>query len=128
MITAPKNNIEEGKPQPSLLPMDLLIEILEPAYREGLIKYFRESWRIGFKLSDMKDALDRHMTAFYFHGEDYDEETLTKHNIKKHHLGAAIFCILSMYNSLKVNPDELDDRPFKLFENAKEKLNVEKKF
>ena len=123
MITAPKDNEKEGKPQPSLLPMDILIELVEPAYHEGLQKYFRESWRIGFKFSDMKDALDRHITAFYFYGEDYDEETLTKFNIKKHHLGAAIFCILSMYNSLKVNPDELDDRPFRLLEKVKEKLN-----
>ncbi len=110
METAPKDNKKEGKPQMSLLPMDLLQELLVPAYEEGLQKYFRESWRLGFKMSDMMDALQRHITKFYYKREEFDQETLKTYNIKKHHLGAALFCIISMYNTLQVNP-QLDNRP-----------------
>ncbi len=107
--TAPKNNLSEDKPQPSLIPLDLLIEVLEPAYREGLLKYSRESWRKGFKTSVMHDAALRHMVAFFHKKEDYDPQTLEEHGIKKHHIGAAIFCLISMFNSMENFPD-LDDR------------------
>ena len=107
---APKDNVKEGKPQMSLLPMDILSELLVPAYEEGLQKYFRESWRLGFKMNDMMDACQRHLTKFFYEREDLDQETLEKYNIKKHHLGAALFCIISMYNTTQVNPG-LDNRP-----------------
>lgn len=110
MKRAPKNNLTEDKPQPSLIPMDILINVLEPAYREGLLKYERESWRKGFKTTDMMDALQRHITAFFYGGEEFDKQTLEEYGIEKHHLGAAIFCLISMYNSVKSFP-ELDDRP-----------------
>lgn len=106
--TAPKNNAEEDKPQMSLIPYDLLREFLEPAYREGLIKYSRESWRGGFKISVMMDALLRHTTQFFFGLEDYDSDA-EKLGVKKHHLGAALFCILCMCDTVKNHP-ELDDR------------------
>lgn len=106
---APKNNAQEGKPKMHLLPLDLLREFLVPAYEEGLIKYFEESWRLGFKMSDMMDGLQRHMESFYYQGEDLDQETLETYGIKKTHLGAALFCVLCMCNTLKNYP-ELDDR------------------
>ena len=60
----PKNNEQEGKPRMSLLPLDLLSELLCPCYEEGLRKYSRESWRKGFKISVMMDAALRHLSKF----------------------------------------------------------------
>lgn len=117
-----KNNIEEDKAQMSLLPLDLLAELLEPAYREGLVKYERESWRKGFKASVMMDAALRHISAFYFWKEDYDPETLDKYGISKPHLGAAIFCLISMYNSVH-NHVGLDDRPVSILKEEREDLD-----
>jgi len=105
MKTAPKNNIEEGKPRPSLLPMDVLIKYLCEAYEEGVIKYERDSWREGFKTSNMIDAAFRHIVAFFWGKQDIDESSSTK----KHHLAGAIFSLLSILHTLDTKP-ELDDR------------------
>ena len=105
MCCAPKNNIEEGKTRMSLLPLDILSEMLCPAYEEGVKKYEKDSWRKGFLLSIMMDACLRHLTAFFYTHEDYDPTYP-----KKHHLGAATFCLISMYHSWKNYPDS-DDRP-----------------
>jgi len=105
---APKNNKTENKPQPSLIPMDLLLESLEPAYREGLLKYARESWREGFYTSTMYDAAIRHLTDFFFKGEDFDSDA-EKLGIKKMHLGGALFSILCMVDTV-LNHPEKDDR------------------
>lgn len=106
--TGPKNIDKENKPKPSLIPMDLLIKALEPAYREGLIKYYRESWRIGFPTSDMYDGLMRHISAYFYDKEDYDPDA-AKLGIKKLHLGGALFCIICMIDTLYNHP-ELDNR------------------
>lgn len=113
ITTAPKNNISEDKPQPSLIPLDIIIPMLEPAYREGLLKYDRESWRNGFKSTDMYDALMRHLTAWFFDLESNDPESKTKFDINKHHLGAAIFCLINLYNT-EMNFPEFDNRPLKI--------------
>lgn len=110
--TAPKNNAIENKPRASLNPDDLIIEFLTPAYEEGLIKYSRESWRGGFEVSVMFDALKRHITKFYYEGEDFDPDSRAL-GVNKHHLGGAMFCILSILQTLKTRP-ELDDRPNKI--------------
>jgi hypothetical protein len=102
---APKNNVQEGKPRPSLLPMDLLIKYLCPAYEEGVVKYERESWRKGFKVSVMIDAAFRHINEFYYEGKDIDKESSTG----KHHLAGAIFSLLSILHTMDTRPD-LDDR------------------
>jgi len=106
---APKNNKKENKPDMSLLPLDLLTELLCPAYEVGIKKYWRDSWREGFKSTIMFAACLRHMTAFFFKGEDYDPDALKNQKIKVHHLGSAIFCLISMYDSWKNHP-ELDNR------------------
>lgn len=81
--TAPKNNVREGKPRPTLLPMDILIKYLVPAYEEGVLKYARESWRGGFYVSVLVDAALRHVVEFYWHGHDQDQDSSTgKHLIK----------------------------------------------
>ena len=105
--TAPKNNLAEGKPQMSLLPMDLLKKYLTVAYEEGIDKYKRESWRAGFNTSTMIDAALRHIEAFFWQGEDIDPDS--KNN--KHHLAGAIFSLLSILHTLDTRP-ELDDRFF----------------
>lgn len=106
--TAPKDHLKEKKLDPSLLPMDVLIKYVVPAYQEGLQKYERESWRRGFHTSTLLAACQRHLAA-YTGGEDYDPEPKEKFDIDKHHLGAAIFCLLSILHSNEHHP-ELDDR------------------
>lgn len=108
-MTGPKNNAKEGKARPSLLPMDILVKYLCPAYEEGILKYKRESWREGFVISDMVDAALRHICEFYWSGKDFDEDA-AKLGVKKHHLAGAIFSLLSILHSLEHYPD-LDDRP-----------------
>lgn len=120
-MTAPKNNEIEDKPQASLIPFDLLIEILEPAYREGILKYYRESWREGFHTTTMMDSTLRHLTAHFYAGEDFDPEA-KKLGINKTHLGGAIFSILCMAQTMLVYP-ELDNRPGKMKKEV-EKIEV----
>lgn len=105
---APKNNLQEDKPLMSLIPMDLLAEFLEPAYREGLIKYSRESWRDGFNISTMIDALRRHEAAFWHTGEDLDPDAMAI-GVEKHHLGGMLFCVLCMCDTITNHPGR-DDR------------------
>ncbi len=112
-MDAPKNNLTEKKPKVSLNPDDLIEEFLTPAFEEGLEKYFRESWRLGFSTSTMHSALKRHLTAYFYKGEDWDQETLETYGIRKHHLGAVIFCALCMLDTYKNHPEK-DDRPCKL--------------
>ena len=116
---APKNNLKENKPQPSLIPMDLLLQALEPAYREGLLKYSRESWREGFKYSTMYDSAIRHLSDFYFKEEDFDPDA-AELGIIKMHLGGALFSILCMVDTF-LNHPEKDDRRQKRIEREKER-------
>lgn len=108
MTTAPKDATKDGKLDASLLPMDLLIKYVVPAYQEGVIKYERESWRRGFPVTDLIAALRRHESAFSS-GEDLDPEALEKFGIEKHHLGAVIFCCLALLHTLDYH-NELDNR------------------
>ncbi len=108
MKTAPKNNQIEGKPHPSLIPMDILMNHLCPAYDEGLKKYYRESWRLGFPVSVSFDAMQRHAIHFFYFGEDIDPDSTTM----KHHLSGVIFNAICILNTLEQRPD-LDDRPAK---------------
>lgn len=89
----------------SLLPMDMLEKYLVPAYEEGIAKYYRESWRKGFYVSDMVDAAQRHITDFFWKREDIDPDSPTC----KHHLAGAIFSLITILHTLETRP-ELDDR------------------
>lgn len=120
ILNAPKNDKKEKKPRMSLVPLDLIEELLPPAYEEGTEKYLQESWRLGFSQSKIFDSLQRHANAYYYKSEDYDPDPLAM-KYKKHHLGGVIFAALSLYLSGKTRPD-LDDRPLKLLEKAKETL------
>ena len=106
---APKNDKAEDKPQVSLLPMDLLVPMLEPAYREGVEKYERESWRKGFHISKMFDSTMRHLIAFYYNREFYDPDPLAM-KYSKCHLGGSVFSIINMFNTIQ-NGKGVDDRP-----------------
>jgi hypothetical protein len=105
---APKNTAQENKPKPSLIPFDICMEYDEPAYQEGLIKYYRESWRKGFPISEMYDACQRHLEQFFYHIQDYDPDA-ARLGIKKHHLAGARFSIACMLQTLRDHP-EMDDR------------------
>lgn len=109
-VTAPKNHIQENKQMPTLIPMDILLRYLEPAYREGLKKYYRESWRLGFPVSVMIDAAMRHIIEFFYEKHDFDPDA-EKHGIVKHHLAGAIFSLLCVLQTLEKHP-HLDDRFF----------------
>lgn len=122
-MPAPKNNNTENKSQISLIPLDLIVPMLEPAYREGIIKYHRESWRLGFNSTVMYDALMRHLTAWFFKLESYDPETKEKYNIDKHHLGAVIFCAINLY-ATEMNFPMLDDRPTKVLKKSQDLDNT----
>ena len=122
-VTAPKNNKEENKPQPTLIPIDVLIDYLEPAYREGLIKYYRESWRRGFWVSDMIDAAIRHINAFFYEKEDLDPDA-GKLGIVKHHLAGAIFSLICILQTLEKHP-HLDDRFDLTMKYEKDKNNAD---
>jgi len=115
-MPAPKNNNTENKSQVSLIPLDIIIPMAEPAYREGVLKYQRESWRLGFNSTVMYDALMRHLKSWFFDLESYDPEAQEKFNIDKHHLGAAMFCLINLYATDMKFP-ELDDRPLKQLAN-----------
>jgi len=104
---APKNHEQEKKPQLSLIPMDLM-EYVARAYEEGLLKYYRDSWRNGFKTSTMIDAARRHISAFWDRREDFDPDA-AKLGIEKHHIAGAIFSLLCILDTHENHP-ELDDR------------------
>lgn len=104
---APKNTAAEKKQNLDLVPWHLIAMYLPNAYEEGLIKYFKESWKQGFTTSEMFAGAMRHLIAYRV-GEDYDPEA-AKLGIKKHHLAGALFCILCMLDTF-TNHKEFDDR------------------
>jgi hypothetical protein len=86
LATAPKNNNQENKAQVSLIPLDIIIPMLEPAYREGVLKYGNETWRMGFNSKVMYDALMRHLTAWFFHLETHPiVKTYTPQSVQFYH-------------------------------------------
>ena len=103
----PKNTIEEGKADLDLIPWDILARHLPQAYEEGLIKYYKESWKLGFTTTSMYAAAMRHLIA-YRSGEDYDPSAKAL-GVDKHHLAGALFSILCMLDTFDNFP-ELDDR------------------
>jgi len=104
---APKNTKNENKIDLDLIPWGLIAKYLTPAYVEGLIKYYRESWKLGFTTSEMFAGTMRHLIA-YRDGENYDSSA-EELGIIKHHLGGALFCILCLLDTFDNHP-ELDDR------------------
>ncbi|MDP8268288.1 MAG: DUF5664 domain-containing protein [Candidatus Tenebribacter davisii] len=104
---APKNTINENKPDMDLIPWGLIAKHLPPAYEEGLIKYYKRSWELGFATTSMFSGAMRHLIA-YRDGENYDHSA-QELGIIKHHLAGALFSILCMLDTYDNHP-ELDDR------------------
>jgi hypothetical protein len=98
--TAPKNNIKEDKSPLAELPLDLLSEVAI-AYKYGIFKYFRLSWRMGFKTSDSLDAVLRHISEFKDKSQEYDKEAFELTGQKVHHIGMAIFNLLCVLDACK---------------------------
>ena len=108
---APKDDVKDHKPDLSLLPMDVLGTELLKAYEEGVIKYARDSWRMGFDFSQMVAGARRHIDAFWEFGEDLDPDAVRISGIDKHHLAGAIFCLVSLiYMQMEGLDEHFDDR------------------
>ena len=107
MSHAPKNTKNEDKQDLDLIPWGLITKHLTPAYMEGLIKYYKRSWELGFTTTSMYAGAMRHLIA-YRDGENYDPSA-EELGIIKHHLGGALFCILCMLDTFDNHP-LLDDR------------------
>jgi len=71
--TAPKNDEIEGKPDLSLLPLDILAEVAK-TYKYGTIKYKRNSHRVGFETDRMIAACLRHISEWNDRGQEYDKD------------------------------------------------------
>ena len=67
----------------------------------------------------MMDSAQRHLSAHFYDGEDFDPDA-KKLGINKTHLGGALFSILCMAHTM-LNHPELDNRPGKM---KKEKIYV----
>ena len=106
----PGPKITTGKPDPTLLPMDVLTKYLIPAYEEGLVHYYRDSWREGIPVSQTIAAALRHIEDFYWQRVDWDASAL-KAGVVKHHLAGAIFSLLTALHTMEYHP-QLDDRGY----------------
>ena len=106
---APNRAREVGKVRATVLPMDVILKYLPPAFEEGVLKYYENSWRQGMPVSEMVDKAMRHLVQFHWDFEDYDKEAL-EHGIVKHHLAAVIFCCTTALHTLEHHPEK-DDRP-----------------
>lgn len=106
-MVAPKNTENENKIDLDLIPWGLISRHLPQAYMEGLIKYYKRSWELGFTTTSMYAGAMRHLIA-YRDGEDYDPSA-AELGIKKLHLAGAMFCIICMLDTFENHP-ELDDR------------------
>lgn len=85
----------------SLIPPSVLYELAEH-YGKGAEKYDDHNYLKGYDWSKSYDALQRHLNQFW-HGEDYDEETGSKHMI-----AAAWHCI-ALAKFMDIHRDK-DDR------------------
>jgi len=106
-MKAPKNTTNENKIDLDLIPWGLIAKHLPQAYEEGLIKYYKRSWKLGFTTTSMFAGAMRHLIA-YRDGENYDPSA-QELGVIKHHLSGALFCILCMLDTYDNHP-ELDDR------------------
>jgi hypothetical protein len=67
----------EGKPQISLVPPELIIGVAE-VMMFGAKKYSRDNWKKGLSYEDCYDSCQRHLLAF-INGEERDEESGLPH-------------------------------------------------
>ena len=99
-VTAPKFN--QGKTRLHLCP-PFLKKMMVSELEYGCIKYFKWSWMKGFLVSDMYDATNRHLDAWFYDREEIDEESGC------HHLDCALFSLAMIRYSLTI--EGMDNRP-----------------
>lgn len=92
----------EGKPDYSLVPMELLEEAAR-VLEYGATKYERDNWKKPTHWTVSYACLMRHMSAWQS-GEDLDPES------GRSHLGHAMCNLLQMMHQLKHHPEELAGR------------------
>lgn len=102
---APKNDEQEQKPDLSLLPLDVL-QAVARSYEYGLVKYFRNSWRKGFRTNRNVAAAKRHISNWQDEGQLYDKDAYELSQKKVHHIAMAIFNLLCILDA-EVNHPEL---------------------
>lgn len=91
-----------GKVRLSLAPA-WLRRMMVSALEYGCFKYFQDSWRKGFLVSDMYDAANRHLDSYFHDRENIDEESGC------HHLDCALFSVAMMRYSEQI--EGMDNRP-----------------
>lgn len=92
-----------GKVSLSLVPFHLLAGAAR-VFMAGIYKYAEWNWAKGMKWSIPMDCVLRHLTKWWWLGEDYDPET------GEHHLDYVI-CNLLMLKHYSEAFKEGDDRP-----------------
>lgn len=93
-----------GKLRWDLIPYACLEEVAK-VYTHGATKYSDWNWAQGIHYSRLFAALMRHLGAFWFRRESYDQESGC------HHLAAATFYTLAlMHYDLKTTSGAWDDR------------------
>ncbi len=98
--TGMKNDAIEKKPDLSLIPLDLLEEVCR-AYEYGLKKYKRNSHRGGFETHRTIAAALRHISEWNDKGQEYDKDAWENEKLKIHHIGMAVFNLLSTIHAIK---------------------------
>jgi len=107
-MTAPKNNVEENKPDYSELPFRVLAEDTRAYTYGSQVKYYRNSWKEGFSTSNLIRATLSHVIAYYEYGEKHDKEALEAGH-KVHHLSMARFNLACIIDG-EIRGKGLDDR------------------
>jgi len=83
---------DHGKLRWDLLPMGALEEVVR-VYTKGAEKYEDWNWAKGMDYSRVYAALNRHLKAWWWDGEDLDKETQCQH------LASVVWCALSLLHS-----------------------------
>lgn len=102
--TGLKNDAIEQKADLSLIPLDLL-DFVSKAYEYGTRKYKRNSHRGGFETHRTIAAALRHIAEWNDKGQEYDKDAWEREQMKVHHLGMAIFNLISILNSIRYKPE-----------------------
>lgn len=92
---------DSGKPDLSMVSWELVSEVAK-VRGFGMIKYSRDNWRKGFKITRSCAAALRHVFLF-LSGETYDNES------GLYHLSHAVCCLEHAIYDLIHHPDN-DDR------------------
>lgn len=110
--TGSRRDSGEGKPRYSLLPWDVLDDVVR-RYEQGADAYGVDNWRLGQPNRDVFDSAMRHLKAFANGEEDED------------HLSAVIWNCLTLKHNMKYYKDkpEINNYPIKMedyYDNSEE--------